>query len=238
MTSLRLIQPCGQLAGGTTLLVADTPTTNQSIEIHGEDQYAIVHPSVTLAELWAALPPNLAYRAPKIALPLSAWLLAAGVGLLNAAPVRQDVLGLGYRDRTGQLVEAGGRVVKNVAGLDLVRLIVGSGAEIELASVTLRLRPRPTITERMLVTRDPALLWDELRASGAQYALAQASSDGNTHDDWQVWAWWWGAAPAGLGVAPSVWPRPAALVDALGAWPRLAQPIAPLAGRVLAALCG
>jgi hypothetical protein len=65
--------------------------------------------------------------------------LAAGYGR-----VRDQVLGLTLVDGTGTPLVLGGRVVKNVAGFDLVRLATGSrGGLGVVTSVTLRLFPLP-----------------------------------------------------------------------------------------------
>ena len=58
--------------------------------------------------------------------------------------LREWVLGLSAVDGTGRLFKAGGRVVKNAAGYDLCRLLVGSlGTLAVLTRVTLRLTPIP-----------------------------------------------------------------------------------------------
>lgn len=57
---------------------------------------------------------------------------------------RDHVLGLTLVDGEGRVLELGGRVVKNVAGFDLVRLVGGSrGALGMITSVSLRLFPVP-----------------------------------------------------------------------------------------------
>ncbi|MBT8337075.1 MAG: FAD-binding protein [Gemmatimonadetes bacterium] len=58
--------------------------------------------------------------------------------------MRDLVLGLTVVTGDGRVLRLGGRVVKNVAGFDLVRLMIGSrGALGVIASVTVRLYPRP-----------------------------------------------------------------------------------------------
>ncbi len=60
--------------------------------------------------------------------------------------VRDLVLGLTLVTGDGRPLRLGGRVVKNVAGFDLVRLVVGSrGALGVLTEVTIRLFPRPAV---------------------------------------------------------------------------------------------
>jgi glycolate oxidase FAD binding subunit len=57
---------------------------------------------------------------------------------------RDHVLGCEFVSGTGDVVRAGGRVVKNVAGFDLVRLVTGSWGTIgALTEITVRLRARP-----------------------------------------------------------------------------------------------
>ncbi|WKW11160.1 FAD-binding protein [Pseudogemmatithrix spongiicola] len=65
---------------------------------------------------------------------------------------RDLVLGLECVDGRGRIVRAGGRVVKNVAGFDLTRLMVGSwGTLAVITEVHLRLRARPSADVTLLV---------------------------------------------------------------------------------------
>jgi glycolate oxidase FAD binding subunit len=58
--------------------------------------------------------------------------------------LRDYVIGISAVDGLGRLFKAGGRVVKNVAGYDLCKLLVGSLGELAIiAQVTLKLRPLP-----------------------------------------------------------------------------------------------
>ncbi|MDQ2665666.1 MAG: FAD-binding protein [Gemmatimonadota bacterium] len=57
---------------------------------------------------------------------------------------RDHVLGCEFVTGVGDVVRAGGRVVKNVAGFDLVRLVTGSWGTLgALTEMTVRLRARP-----------------------------------------------------------------------------------------------
>lgn len=59
---------------------------------------------------------------------------------------RDLALGLEFVDGAGAVIRAGGRVVKNVAGFDLTRLLVGSfGALGAITEATVRLRARPPV---------------------------------------------------------------------------------------------
>jgi glycolate oxidase len=69
--------------------------------------------------------------------------------------IRDHVLGLRVRTHAGEELELGGRVVKNVAGFDLVRLVVGSGGRLgRILEATLRLFPHPE-ADRTLWWRGP-----------------------------------------------------------------------------------
>jgi glycolate oxidase FAD binding subunit len=59
---------------------------------------------------------------------------------------RDNVLGLAFVTGTGEIVRAGGRVVKNVAGFDLVRLLTGAWGTLgAITEVSVRLRARPEV---------------------------------------------------------------------------------------------
>jgi len=65
---------------------------------------------------------------------------------------RDVALGVEFVDGTGTLIRGGGHVVKNVAGFDLTRLIVGSfGSLGAITEVTVRLRARPAADVTWLV---------------------------------------------------------------------------------------
>ena len=65
---------------------------------------------------------------------------------------RDHVLGLQLVTGDGRVLNLGGRVVKNVAGYDLVRLVVGSAGTLGLITTAyLRLRPLPAVDESILI---------------------------------------------------------------------------------------
>jgi glycolate oxidase FAD binding subunit len=73
--------------------------------------------------------------------------------------VRDFVLGVSFVRSDGQLVKAGGRVVKNVAGYDLMKLLTGSfGSLGMITELTLRLYPQPATSQTLLVTGDSTAL--------------------------------------------------------------------------------
>jgi glycolate oxidase FAD binding subunit len=90
---------------------------------------------------WLALDPHAAPEAT-----LGATVATASDGPLASTfgRVRDLVLGLECITGTGERVRAGGRVVKNVAGFDLVRLHTGAWGTLGvITEVTMRLRARP-----------------------------------------------------------------------------------------------
>ncbi len=75
--------------------------------------------------------------------------------------IRDLVLGVEFVSGTGAVVRGGGRVVKNVAGFDLVRLITGSWGTLGiLTEATLRLYslPSPPISISVDIPEDPVQL--------------------------------------------------------------------------------
>jgi glycolate oxidase FAD binding subunit len=78
---------------------------------------------------------------------------AAGPGRFGYGTFRDYVIGLRAVDGRGRLFAAGGRVVKNVAGYDLCKMLTGSRGQLAaIAEVTLKLRPLPE-TRRLVWTR-------------------------------------------------------------------------------------
>jgi glycolate oxidase FAD binding subunit len=68
---------------------------------------------------------------------------------------RDIALGIEFVDGTGAVIRAGGRVVKNVAGFDLTRLLVGSWGSLGvITELSLRLRARPVVDETWSVSMD------------------------------------------------------------------------------------
>lgn len=104
--------------------------------------------------------------------------LAASIGL-----PRDVTLGIAFVAGDGRLVRGGGRVVKNVAGFDLVRLTTGAwgttGVIVE-ATVRLRARPDADLTLRLPLPDEPpalAALLTRIRAAAVEPLAAELVSD-------------------------------------------------------------
>lgn len=104
---------------------------------------------------------------------------------------RDHVLGLQLVTGDGRILDLGGRVVKNVAGYDLVRLAVGSAGTLGLiTSAYLRLKPLPQRDESIAVHADTAqplvelaqLITDEKLEASAIELLAP----GALHSAWTL----------------------------------------------------
>jgi glycolate oxidase FAD binding subunit len=104
-------------------------------------------------------------------LPLDPWggdegTIGAVVSTATAGPYAQAlglprdvVLGLEFVTGTGDTVRSGGRVVKNVAGFDLTRLLVGSWGSLGvITEATVRLRTRPEVTRTLAIATTPGTL--------------------------------------------------------------------------------
>lgn len=74
---------------------------------------------------------------------------------------RDQVLGLEIVTGDGRILHFGGKVVKNVAGYDVVRLLVGSRGTLGfITSVNLRLKPLPQVDRTVAISGDFAQIAD------------------------------------------------------------------------------
>ena len=86
-------------------------------------------------------------------------------------PPRDLVLGVALRLRDGSVVHGGGRVVKNVAGYDLPRLVTGAGGRLgEIVRVCLRLHPLPAATCTVVADPSDPVVLEPLRPACVEYA--------------------------------------------------------------------
>ena len=121
---------------------------NRILEIDEENLVAVVEPNVVTAELQAAVervglfyPPDPASLKQSV-IGGNVAECAGGPRAFKYGTTKQYVLGLQAVLPTGEIVETGGKVVKNVVGYDLTHLLVGSEGTLAIVTrVILRLVP-------------------------------------------------------------------------------------------------
>jgi len=133
---------------------------------------------------------------------------AAGPRRIQAGACRDSLIGVRFVDGVGTIVKNGGRVMKNVTGYDLVKLLAGARGTLGvLTEVAFKVLPRPEV--------EATLTLDGLDPTAAVTAMAQALGSpfevtGAAYLDGQV-------CLRIEGMAGSVAYRSAALVKLLGA---------------------
>jgi glycolate oxidase len=141
-------------AGG---VVISLERINRIISIDEINHVAVVEAGVTLQELEQATARHgLVY--PVYPGEMSATIggniatNAGGMRAVRYGVTHENVLGIQAALPTGELIEAGGAIVKNSSGYDLTQLIIGSEGTLALVTrATLRLRPRPAAGATLLV---------------------------------------------------------------------------------------
>lgn len=109
----------------------------------------------------------------------------AGPGRISAGNLRDFILGARMMDGRGQDLSFGGKVMKNVAGYDVSRLIPGSLGTLALlleASVKVLPKPEATATLRCQTSQAEALKYLNQWA-GQPLPLAASCWTGNLHSD-------------------------------------------------------
>lgn len=99
---------------------------------------------------------------------LGATIATASAGPLSSAygTPREQLLGCEFVSGTGQIVRAGGHVVKNVAGFDLVRLMTGAWGTLGvLTEISVRLRALPEVDSTIAIPVDATAAAAWLRAT-------------------------------------------------------------------------
>ena len=165
-TALSLGKP-GEQPG----VVLSTTGLQKVIDYPARDMTVTVEAGIRMDEL-AKLLQTERQRLP-IDAPQAHRATLGGVAATNASSsrryglgtMRDYVIGISAVDAAGNLFRAGGRVVKNVAGYDLCKMLVGSlGTLAVITQMTLKLRPLPETSAILWTSFDRLLTIDELLA--------------------------------------------------------------------------
>jgi len=149
-----VVGACVPRGGG---VVVSMLRMNRILQIDAEDFVAVVQPGVVTADLQAELgrrglmyPPDPAsVRISTIGGNVATC--AGGMSAVKYGVTRDYVLGVRAVLPGGRVLHTGGRNHKNVVGLDLARLFVGSEGTLGLLTeITLKLLPKPEATASVL----------------------------------------------------------------------------------------
>ncbi|MBD2246451.1 FAD-binding oxidoreductase [Nostoc sp. FACHB-888] len=160
------VLPCGsgsKLSWGglakNVNVVVSTERINQLIEHAVGDLTVTVEPGMKFSDLQALLAKSQQFLALDPTAPESATIggiVATGdTGSLRQryGSVRDQLLGISFVRADGQVAKAGGRVVKNVAGYDLMKLLTGSYGTLGFISqLTFRVYPLPEASGTVVLT--------------------------------------------------------------------------------------
>jgi glycolate oxidase FAD binding subunit len=173
------------VGGGTDLGLGSPPSAldavlrtgrlSRVVEHAPADQIVVAEAGLTLGALQRALAgagQRLALDPPRPEEATLGGIVAANAfGPLRTrfGAARDLIIGISFVRADGVLARGGGKVVKNVAGFDLPRLLVGSLGTLGLiATVTFRLHPLPEARATVrLVGLDGARVWTFVRAARA-----------------------------------------------------------------------
>jgi|SRR5690625_1400397 len=145
-------------------IVIDMSQYPKSLTIDPENMLAIVTPSVITASIHDEAEKHGLFYPPD---PSSSNISTIGGNILenSSGPkglkygtTKEYVIGLKLITPTGQIVQTGGKTVKNVTGFDLTRLIVGSEGLLGIVTeITLRLIPKPMHKKTLLASFDSVI---------------------------------------------------------------------------------
>ncbi len=147
--------------------VVDSLKMNEVIEYDPDNQFITAGSGLSLAALQEKLAENnqwLPIRPPffKESSTTGSLIAMAAVGPERTAlgAPRDYLLGLQYIDSNGSMVTTGGKVVKNVAGYDMTRLMTGSAGTLGfITEASWRVATRPEACRMTSASRQPCQLF-------------------------------------------------------------------------------
>ncbi|KIN74193.1 FAD-binding protein [Sulfitobacter guttiformis] len=167
MTGITLYEP-----GAMTIVAqAGTPVADVEVALAAENQRLAFEPMDHRALMTTSGTPTIG------------GIIAANISgprRISVGAARDFLLGVRYVDGMGQIVKNGGRVMKNVTGYDLVKLMAGAHGTLGvLSEVSLKVLPRPE-TQATLVLHgldDVAAVSALARALGSPFEVSAAAHD-------------------------------------------------------------
>src|SRR5262249_30163574 len=164
-------------------IAVETTALNEVIDYPARDMTVTVRAGITLAKLQETLAAENQWLPLDLPQPRSTT-LGGAVALNQSGPhrhgygtLRDYVIGISFVTDEGVEVKAGGRVVKNVAGYDLMKLQIGALGTLGIVTqLTLKVKPKPESSVAVLLGCDtPALgsVLDLLHASKARPAVVE-----------------------------------------------------------------
>jgi glycolate oxidase FAD binding subunit len=161
-------KPLYPVGGGTLLSMGHPPTLegsavslrslNRVIDYPARDMTITVQAGITIQNLQATLRTEKQWLPIDIPFPEKATLGGSIAGNISGSrrfghgTLRDYVIGISIVNDRGEEAKAGGRVVKNVAGYDLMKLFTGSLGTLGIISqVTLKVKPLPGDSKLVLI---------------------------------------------------------------------------------------
>lgn len=167
LSGVRLYEP-----GALTLVAgAGTPLAEITALLAQQGQHLAFEPG-DLRALTGAAPDVVPTLGGAVATNLS------GPRRLTAGACRDFLLGVRFVDGAGRIVQNGGRVMKNVTGYDLVKLLAGSHGTLGMITeVSLKVLPCPQATLTLIFEDvDPATGWQLMASAlGTPYGVSGAA---------------------------------------------------------------
>ncbi len=190
------------------LEVIESRTLSGIIEHNPANQVVTAGAGMRLAELQQFLADHNQWLPLRPPLAGTSHTLGGIVALAHCGPERFSygaprdlILGLRFISGEGEIVNAGGRVVKNVAGYDMTRLLTGSAGTLGLITqATMRVA---TLPEQCYVLKGCGALADccriamELPASNSPpvFTVGLPKAEAGSHDSWTLGVGFEGFAP-------------------------------------------
>jgi len=161
----------------------DTTALNRVIDYPARDMTITVQSGITIAGLHAQLAKEGQWLPLDVSEPEKAT-LGGAIALNQSGPhrygygtLRDYVIGISFLTDEGVEVKAGGRVVKNVAGYDLMKLQTGALGTLGIVTqVTLKVKPRPESSSAVIFQCDASSLdafLNQLHASASRPVVVE-----------------------------------------------------------------